>query len=342
MAAPLKAPRISVTAATGLIDALAAAHVDADELLRSVGLNREALKDPDGFIPCAAFAALLEECARATKNDCFGLHFAERFDPKSLGAYVYVALNSPTFAAAADNMERYIHLHNQAVQTYRTVEGNRVYLRHVLPDFGLDSVRQHSEYSLTLARNLLQLMAGSTWHPLEVQFMHEARDSSEHTRVFGCPVLFACETNALVIGREFLERQVPAADPHLIPTLKRYLDQVLQAMPREDEFLCSVRKAVAESMRDGGCKLAAVAKRLAISPRSLQRRLEEYGIDFNALLGETRLRFAVEYLKNPSNTLTEVAFLLGYSEVSAFNRAFKRWTGTTPMQHRRKARESRV
>jgi AraC-like DNA-binding protein len=255
---------------------------------------------------------------------------------------VYVGLNSPTFEAAADNMDRYIHIHNEAVKTYHTVEGNRVYLRHVLPDFGLESVRQHSEYSMTIARNLLRLMAGSAWSPLEVHFMHEARDSSEHTRVFGCPVLFSCETNALVIAREFIARQVPAADPHLIPVLKSYLDQVLQALPREDEFLCAARKAVAESMRDGDCKLAAVAKRLAISPRSLQRRLEEYGIDFNAMVGETRCRFAVEYLKNPGNTLTEVAFLLGYSEVSAFNRAFKRWTGTTPMQHRRKTRESRV
>jgi AraC-like DNA-binding protein len=95
-------------------------------------------------------------------------------------------------------------------------------------------------------------------------------------------------------------------------------------------------------MRDGNCKLAVVAKKLALSPRSLQRRLEEYGIDFNALVNETRRRFAVEYLKNPSNTLTEVAFLLGYSEVSAFNRAFKRWTGTTPMAHRRKSQDARV
>jgi AraC-like DNA-binding protein len=95
-------------------------------------------------------------------------------------------------------------------------------------------------------------------------------------------------------------------------------------------------------MRNGGCKLAVVAKMLALSPRSLQRRLEEDGVDFNALVNGTRHRFAVEYLKNPGNTLAEVAFLLGYSEVSAFNRAFKRWSGTTPMAHRRKSKEARA
>ena len=343
MARPLKAPRISVTAATGLIAALEAAGVSVDEILRSAGLDRAALKDPDGFIPCAAFARLLEECARATNDECFGLHFGERYNPKSLGAVVYVTLNSPTFAAACDNAERYIHLHNQGVEAYRTVAGDRVYLRHLLPDFGLKSVRQHNEYSMTVILNVFRIMAGSAWSPLEVQFVHEApRDSSEHTRVFGCPVSFACETNALVLERGFTERQVPAADPRLIPILKRYLDQVLHAMPREDQFLCAARKAVAECMRDGECKLAVVAKKLALSPRSLQRRLEEYGIDFSTLVNETRRRFAIEYLKNPNNTLTEVAFLLGYSEVSAFNRAFKRWTGTTPMKHRRKTQVSRT
>jgi AraC-like DNA-binding protein len=147
----------------------------------------------------------------------------------------------------------------------------------------------------------------------------------------------------MVIERDFMHRQVPAADGHLYPILKRYIDSVAAAAtPREDQFLSAARTAVAECMRDGRCKLGGVAKKLAISPRSLQRRLEEYGTDFNALVSETRQRFAVEYLKNPGNTMTEVAFLLGYSEVSAFNRAFKRWTGTTPMQHRRKHVEGKT
>ncbi len=198
----------------------------------------------------------------------------------------------------------------------------------------LQSPSGHDEYS----------MAGSAYTPLEVQFAHEnPRDISEHLRVFGCPVLFACDANAMVIERDFVQRQVPAADGYLYPILKRYIESVAAAAePRDDQFLGSVRKAIAECMRDGNCKLETVAKKLAISARSLQRRLEEYGTDFNALVSETRHRFAVEYLKNPGNTLTEVAFLLGYSEVSAFNRAFRRWTGRTPMQHRRNTRESRV
>ena len=118
--------------------------------------------------------------------------------------------------------------------------------------------------------------------------------------------------------------------------MRQYLDQVLSEIPREDALLESIRKAVAESMRDGDPKLARVAKKIAMGPRTIQRRLKEYDFDFKKLVEDTRQRFAQNYLKDRKNTLTEVAFLLGYSELSAFNRAFKRWTGSTPLDYQRK------
>jgi AraC-like DNA-binding protein len=111
---------------------------------------------------------------------------------------------------------------------------------------------------------------------------------------------------------------------------------VLSHAPREDELLASIRKTIAELMKDGSPDIGRVAKRLALSPRTLQRRLKDIGLEFKALVDDTRRRFAVEYLKDSENTLTEIAFLLGYSEVSAFSRAFKRWTGITPVGYRRK------
>jgi AraC-like DNA-binding protein len=185
--------------------------------------------------------------------------------------------------------------------------------------------------------NTLRLMVGSLWAPVEVQFAHAApRQTSEHLRVFGAPVSFGCATNSFVMEREFLERSVPAADERLYPILRRYLDGVLKEMPRDDDLLTSVRRAVGESMRDGEPKLTLVAKRLAMSPRTLQRRLKESGVDFKGLVEDTRRRFSLSYLRDRRNTLTEIAYLLGYSEVSAFNRAFRRWTGSTPAAYRRR------
>jgi AraC-like DNA-binding protein len=181
------------------------------------------------------------------------------------------------------------------------------------------------------------MMAGSQWSPQEVQFAHEApREISEHLRVFRAPVSFGFTTNAFVVDRQFIERQVPAANHQLYKILKQYLERVLSEMPEDNGLIASVRKAIAELMRDGPPTLARVAKKMAMSPRTLQRQLKEYGADFKELVENTRRLFALNYLRNPMNTLTQIAFLLGYSELSAFNRAFKRWTGSTPLNYRRR------
>jgi AraC-like DNA-binding protein len=329
-------PTISLAAAAGLIDAIKAAEGDPDQVLDSLGLDRAALSRPDGFIACADFARLLEEAARATGDECFGLHFGEQYHPKNIGPFIYVVLNSPTVGAALDNTVRYLKVHNEAAEVSLALEGHRASLRQSLIGLPVEDARQQSEYGLAVALNTIRMMVGSRWVPLEVQFGHRApRDTSEHVRVFGAPVSFACPTNALVFEREFVERQVPAADERLYPILRRYLEQVLQEMPREDDALASVRRVVGEVMREGDPKLSEVARKIAMSPRTLQRRLREQGLDFKKLVDDTRRRFSLSYLRDPQNTLTEIAYLLGYSEVSAFNRAFKRWTGSTPVSYRR-------
>ena len=335
-------PMISVAATKGLIDAIARQGGSPDPILRECGLERSNLTNPEGFISVAKWAQLLEQTARATNDDFFGLHFGENFNPKNIGPVIYVVLNSPTIGAAIENVERYLKLHNEAIKWFTNIEGERACVGYELAELGIETPRQYQEASMVITLNTVRLMAGSHWAPQEIHFTHESpQQIAEHTRIFAAPVRFGCATNAFVIEREFLERQVPAADPRLYRILQRYLDDILSDMPREDGFLASIRKAIAETMRDGDPGLGRVAKQLAASPRTLQRRLKEYGLEFKKLADDTRRRFASNYLKDRKHTLTEVAFLLGYSDVSAFNRAFKRWTGVTPLYYRRQAGTSR-
>ena len=328
---------ISIAATAGLLEAITAAGGNADQILQTWELDRSVFSKSDGFIPCYTFAGILKDAAQATGDDCFGLHFGENFQPKNIGPLAYVALNSPTIATGIQNVERYLHVYDSSAKWFFTVEGNRGYIRYLLTDIGFEPLRQSNEHGMTLIVNTLRMMVGSQWAPQEVQFAHAAPEqTSEHHRIFRAPVVFSCETNALVIERDFIERKVPAADQQLYQIMKQYLDQVLSEIPREDAVLSSIRKAVAESMRDGDPKLSRVAKKVSMGPRTLQRRLKECGSDFKKLVEDTRQRFAVSYLKDRKNSLTEVAFLLGYSEVSAFNRAFKRWTHSTPLSYQRK------
>lgn len=334
----MRTPKISLTAATGLVEAITAARGDADRVLRAVGLDRSALSDPHGFLPCVDFAQLLEEAARATGDECFGLHFGERYQPKNIGPLTYVLLNSPTMAAAFENAVRYMRVHNEAGRISFGHDESFAYLRHSLVGLPMERMRQQNEYGMAVALNTIRLMAGSRWAPQEVQFAHqEPLRTTEQVRVFGAPVSFGYDANSLVIDRAFMERQVPAADERLYPILRQYLDTILKEMPREDDTVASVRRAIGESIREGDPKLADVARKLALSSRTLQRRLREHGLDFKKLVDDTRRRFSLTYLADREHTPAEIAYLLGYSEVSAFNRAFKRWTGATPSSYRRGA-----
>src|SRR6185369_6902395 len=118
--------------------------------LRRLGLERSTMANPDGFIACSTFRRLLEAAARETADDSFGLHFGEHFDPRDLGALIYVILNSPTIIVAMQNVERYFHLHNEAATIKFSIERRRGYLRYVLTGSATDSVRQQNEYSMTV------------------------------------------------------------------------------------------------------------------------------------------------------------------------------------------------
>jgi AraC-like DNA-binding protein len=321
----LARPRISNSVATGIIEAITAAGGDAEKVLQAVHIKPALLADREGFLACVDFARLLQEAARATGDSHFALHFAERSNPKEFGPLLYAVLNAPTVRAGYETAARYLHLHNQAAHLSLHEDNDLVYLRVAYVNLDVAEPRHFCEFGMTIALRTLRIMAGSQWCPRELQFAHTAPlHITEYLRVFGAPVMFGCAENQLVMEQEFIEKPVPAADHRLYDILKRYLDDVLSHLPPEDGFLVDLRRIIAAALRNGAPKLGFVAKQMAVSPRTLQRKLAHNGLDFKRLLDDTRRQFALDYLRDRANTLTEIAFLLGYSEVSAFNRAFKR------------------
>ena len=205
-------PMISLAAATGLLDAIAAAGGTPDRVLSKLGLERSIFANPDGFIASTTFARLLEVSAEETGDECFGLHFGERLDPRDVGALVYIVLNAPTVAAAMHSIERYIHLHNEATTVKFSIEGRHGNLRYLLTGLTIDSIRQQNEFSMAVILKTFRIIAGKEWKPREVQFAHKApADISEHLRAFGNHISYGCATNTFVVEQDFVGRTVRCA-----------------------------------------------------------------------------------------------------------------------------------
>lgn len=325
---------VSLAAATGLLHRIVEAGGSPDEVLRAAAIPRSTFSQSEGFMASAAFSRVLEEAARTTGDSCFGLHFGAQFDPKDLGALYYVIHNAPTISDAIANLVRYIHIHNRGTTVWWEVQGALGYLcyKHVAE---AASQCQHNEFSMAVTVKAFRMMTGLRWTPSRIHFMHTAPDDdAEHRRLFGCGVVFGHAFNALVFEKNLIEHVVPVADPKLYPILKEHVERVLSEFPDSDDVLRAVSKAIAESFGDGPPNLERIGKRLGMSSRTLERRLKEHGVVFRNLVSDIRCRLAVDHLKRGTQTLAEIAFLLGYSEVSAFTRAFRRWCGSTPSQYR--------
>jgi AraC-like DNA-binding protein len=156
----------------------------------------------------------------------------------------------------------------------------------------------------------------------------------EHLRVFACPVRFRQPSNEFTLSRATWDAPGRASSSELLRTLEAHADRLIAGLRTERALAADVARLVAEELQGGTLTLASIARRMAMSPRTLQRRLELEHTTFADVLDQTRRHFADAYLREPNLALTEIAYLLGFSEPSAFTRAFQRWYGVPPSTYR--------
>lgn len=303
------------------------------------GLQPEDLADPERLLDLEGVLRLTQAAAEEAGDDALGLHLGERWDLGSLGVLSYAVFNAPTVGTALRNLDRYGRSHIQGGGIRLSTRGAEAWLGYELAVRDPELARQHVEAAATVGVRILRRLLGDGFQPRRVLFGHRRpREVSEHRRVFGCAPEFGCSDGlAIVFDASVLPLPVPGADRRLLPLIERHLAESL-ADGEEDAWLSELRGAVTRSLCDGSPSIRSTAKQLGMSVRTLQRRLEAHDVAFRDLVAETRRTLAQRYLAEGSANLTEVAFLLGYSELSAFDRAFRRWTGSTPLAERRRLR----
>ena len=178
-------------------------------------------------------------------------------------------------------------------------------------------------------------LTGVDIRPREVRFVHAApADTSPHAALFRCPVRFGCPAPEIVFASEDLAHAVTTANPGVERVLERHMNDLIERLPRNDSFVERVRAVVARTMGRGPLTVAAIARELHASPRTLQRRLGDHGTTYGEVLDACRRELAQRLIAEGRESVTEIAFLLGFSDVSGFSRMYKRWTGVTPSHAR--------
>jgi AraC-like DNA-binding protein len=328
---------IRPAAAVGLLEAVERAGGRPERVLAKAGLVMAELRRPDRAIELRAMVALFEAAAEESGDDFFGLHLGQSVPLRSLGELSYVVLNAPDVGTAMRNLERYLGLYMTGASVSIDIEAGLVKHRLLFDDPSLFPRRQFVELNAAMAHDLLKSVAGSDWSPDHVQFEHDPpRSVDEYTAVFGAPVRFGCSTSCLAYDAEWMTRPVLGADRSLLPIVEKHVREILGRSAGESDLAAAVGESVAECLCDGSPSISVIARGLAMSARTLQRRLEESGTCFRDIVDDVRRRLAAEYLRDDDTSVTEVSFLLGYSELSAFHHAFRRWTGSTPRLYRKR------
>jgi AraC-like DNA-binding protein len=275
---------------------------------------------------------------RSSGDPFFGLYVPDPLSPNLYDVVSYAIAASDNLAVGFEKFVRFQRLIADISPITLTVDGDVIRVGRVFPAH--PALRPWSEAALAAVLSRARELTGVAFDPIEVHFQHpRPEDISAHERVFRCPLFFSERTTEIVVAREIAGLPLNKADTGLSKILDRYASEMLSRMPRTTEFADRVRHVTAETLKAADPSLRTVATRMHMSARTLQRRLHLEGTSFNHVLDEVRREMAEGYLDQPQFSITEIAFLLGFSDVSSFHRAFKRWSARTPMEFRRRHAE---
>lgn len=320
---------------------LAAEHlgVDTARLRADLGIEASTLDDLDLRVPPSQLHALWREVAARTGEESFGMRLVELIRPYPPDHVLgYSVITSATLGDAYRRVVRYVRLVDGSLSVSLDVEGDRAHVRlGVHAPEGRD--RHGVEYALGMLYEPGRRTMGDAFRIREARFEHAApRSTALHERLFDAPVRFDQARTELVFDAALLGLPVAGADPALCAILERHMMGLIEEVPAVAQgFAARVRQAVVASLRDGTPTAQTIARRLGCSARTMHRRLADEGAAFQELLDDVRRDAAVRHLREGRIEISGIAFVLGFSEVSAFYRAFKRWTGTTPVEFRRGA-----
>jgi AraC-like DNA-binding protein len=336
---PVRPPAESVTVISSyglaIAKALESRGVDAQRVFRVAGIESGDSNDPLQRLPHEAVNRIYSACVEATGDDCFGLTVARFIHPPTMHALGYGLLGSTTLLDFSLRLQRYFKLLSQRSRVDVVPDGATVRVAFRLL---VDVAPQSQDAWLGAMYLTMRMLYREDFHPVAVEFAHAMPSGAarRYVEFFGAPVSFNAEASTLVLRADDMHQRLYGASPELANWHDHLAATYIAKLDRAD-VVANVRARILELLPSGACSKGKVANDLAMSATTLHQRLSERGTTFHTLLNDIRQELATGYLHRSATPVTEIAFVLGFTDVSNFTRAFKRWTGVSPTRYRERA-----
>ena len=307
--------------------------LDCHLLLRQVGIDPDHYNDPDKRIPLVKLQQLWLLATEASGDPCFGLQYADYIQPASLHGMGLAWASSDTLLDGVKRLIRYQNVVSSALDiTLSETSGG--YQLHFHSKATRTPIAAAMDATLAAFIRMCRITTGPSINPRAVTFMHSAPPCHERfLNFFAAPVEFQAEADSILFDSHTLESKIPSAHPELARVNDGLVYNYLKRLYKND-LTGRVRQQIVEHLPNGIPKQKLIAHKLNLSLRNLQRKLKGEGTTFKGLIDETRKELAIEYLTTSNKPLIEIGYLLGFTESSNFSRAFRRWTGKSPLQYR--------
>ena len=313
--------------------ALGSTGYDPEPLFKQMGIDPELITDPNTRLQEETVIKLWSRAIELTGDECLGIKAGQHSHPSSLGALGYAWLASSTLRSALNRVARYFRMidDTKSVELKETPEG---FVYKPLSVVAIETFPAEDDLHLAVLINSCRFNYGEKLNPVSVAFMHAQPDcSGEYFNHFRCPVEFGAEESSLTLPLEVIDKPLPGTNPTMAKLCDKVMIQYLETLDH-DHFSIRVKAMIIDHLPSGEIHIGQIADSLCISIRTLQRRLADEETNFAILLTHARQELASEYILDGSRPMDQISYLLGFSEISAFSRAFKSWTGMSPSEYK--------
>ena len=308
--------------------------IDAESIFKKHGIYQSTLFDANARVSDLVIDRVAVEAAKRSGDICFGLKEAKYFLPSHIGPLGFAWLASTTLQSALLRLQRYAKVIHEQAQV-RIDDRRDVLVVSIDVDAPTAWARHRDTSQLAILARMCRFVSGDKWNPRLVTITHSPpADTSYYFEFFRCAVEFNAEQNSLHIDREQAEKRLSGSNKQLAKLNDHIVVRYL-ASRSKDDIVNRVKTAILENLGQGSVTETTIAQTLHMSTRNLNRKLSAENTSFKAVLLEIRTELASQYINDATLTLTEISYQLGFSEISSFSRAYKRWTGQSPSEARK-------